>query len=165
MKQSTTVIGGDALAGLIETAKSLPRLRKNYNIHRDLNDPVQRLYNAMEPNTYVRPHRHQGGNRWEFFQIVSGRAAILTFDEHGVVCEKIELSGTGPNFAVEIPGNVWHTVVSLETGTVLFEIKQGPYQAVSDKDFAPWAPKEGVPEASNVIHWLCNANPGDVWLR
>jgi cupin fold WbuC family metalloprotein len=163
MKTKVTVIGKAALTSLSETAKSLPRLRKNHNVHTDLNDPVQRLYNAMEPNTYVRPHRHQGGSRWEFFQIVSGRAAILTFNQQGMVLEKIELSSNGPNYAIEIPGDSWHTIVSLETGTVLFEVKQGPYQAVSDKDFASWAPLEGEAAANGLVRWCAEAKPGYAW--
>ena len=163
MQQDLTIIDTDMLTGLSETAKSLPRLRKNHNVHTDLNDPVQRLFNAMEPGTYVRPHRHQGGNRWEFFQIVSGRAAVLTFNEQGVLLEKVELNCRGPRVAVEIPGNTWHTIVSLECGTVLFEIKQGPYQAVTDKDFAAWAPLEGEPGASRLVSWFAEADAGDVW--
>ena len=39
-------------------AKQSPRLRMNYNFHEELDDPVNRLLNAMEPGTYIRPHRH-----------------------------------------------------------------------------------------------------------
>ena len=163
MNQDLTVIGKDTLAILSETAKSIPRLRKNFNVHTDLNDPVQRLYNAIEPNTYVRPHRHQGRSRWEFFQIVSGSAVVLTFDEQGTVLEKIELSSRGLNCAIEIPGDTWHTVASLEAGTVLFEVKQGPYQAVTDKDFALWAPIEGQPTAKALTQWFVEAQSGDSW--
>lgn len=162
MNNKITVIGKRILTALSDTAKSVPRLRKNYNIHPGLEDPVQRLYNAMEPGTYVRPHRHQGAGRWEFFQIVSGSAAAMTFDAHGTVLEKVQLSARGPDYAVEIPADTWHTIVSLEHETVLFEVKQGPYQAVTDKDFAPWAPAEGEPGVTAFIQWLKHANPGDV---
>ena len=165
MDQNVIVLGQDTFTNLSETAKAIPRLRKNYNVHADLNDPVQRLYNALEPNTYVRPHRHQGEDRWEFFQIVFGSAVILTFNERGTVLEKIKLSSKGPNYAVEIPGNSWHTVVSLEIGTVLFEVKQGPYQAGTDKDFAPWTPLEGEPAANALVRWFVEASPGDAWLQ
>jgi cupin fold WbuC family metalloprotein len=165
MKNSVTIVTVGMLEGLGETAKTLPRRRKNFNIHTDLNDPVQRLYNAMEPSTYVRPHRHQGGDRWEFFQIVSGKALVLTFNEKGVVLERFELCSTGPNFALEIPGDTWHTVVSLQSGTVLFEVKQGPYRAVTDKDFAAWAPLEGEPSAHDFVHWLAGAKPGNGWSQ
>lgn len=162
MDKGLTVIDNHALVELSKTAQSVPRLRKNLNIHAQLDDPVQRLFNAMEPGTYVRPHRHPGKDRWEFFQIVSGRAAVLTFDQTGTVQEKIELSQTGPNVAIEIPGNQWHTLVSLQSGTVLFEIKQGPYQPLSDKDFATWAPQEGDRAVESFVQWFTDAHPGDL---
>jgi cupin fold WbuC family metalloprotein len=161
MNKGLIVIDHKILTDLSKTAQSLPRLRKNHNIHPQLDDPVQRLYNAMEPHTYVRPHRHPGENRWEFFQIVSGNAAVLTFDQHGMIQEKIVLSQSGPNVAIEIPGNEWHTIVSLQGGTVLLEIKQGPYQPLSDKDFAPWAPEEGANNVETFVRWFNDARPGD----
>ena len=44
-------------------AKALqsPRLRMNYNFHEKLDDPINRLLNAMEPGTYLRPHWNSGG--------------------------------------------------------------------------------------------------------
>jgi cupin fold WbuC family metalloprotein len=162
MNDTVIVIDNKLLAALSETAQSSPRLRKNHNIHAQLDDPVQRLFNAIEPNTYVRPHRHQGVDRWEFFQIVSGSAAVLTFEPDGKVLEKIVLSQSGPNVAIEIPANTWHTIVSLQPGTVLFEIKKGPYQPVSDKDFALWAPAEGASAAERFVHWFVSAEPGQM---
>ena len=57
-------ITDETLTSLTQQAKQSPRLRMNYNFHSELEDPVQRLCNAMEPGTYVRPHRH--AQRWEF---------------------------------------------------------------------------------------------------
>ena len=54
-------------------------------------------------------------------------------------------------WAVELPGFVWHTVVSFADDTALFEIKPGPYTALADKDFAPWAPSEDCPDAQALI--------------
>ncbi|KPJ93139.1 MAG: hypothetical protein AMJ53_07995 [Gammaproteobacteria bacterium SG8_11] len=155
-----TIIDSKLLAALSESAQSASRLRKNHNIHLQLDDPVQRLYNAMEPCTYVRPHRHQGSDRWEFFQIITGSAVVLAFDSQGKVLEKILLSDKGPNVAVEIPGNIWHTIASLQSGTVLFEIKKGPYRPLSDKDFATWAPAEGDRLAEEFVQWFVRAEPG-----
>jgi cupin fold WbuC family metalloprotein len=162
MNKTVAVIDNSLLTALSDAARSNPRLRQNHNIHTQLDDPVQRLYNAMEPNTYVRPHRHPGGDRWEFFQIVSGRAAVLTFEPDGKILEKIILSAAGPNVAIEIPGNSWHTIVSLQPGTVLFEIKKGPYQPATDKDFATWAPSEGESAAENFVQWFVDAEPGQM---
>jgi cupin fold WbuC family metalloprotein len=132
------------LAELVLKAQASPRRRANFNLHPELDDPVQRFLNAVEPGTYVRPHRHvTPAPKWELFVALAGRIAILVFDDAGTVTERIEVAAAGPVRAVEIPAGAWHGLVVLDPGTVLFEFKQGPYAATSDKDFAAWAPAEG----------------------
>jgi hypothetical protein len=63
------------------------------------------------------------------------------------VTNRVDLSENGPVHAVEIPEKAWHTMASLEKGSVLIEIKPGPYAPLSDKDFAAWAPEEGTEDA------------------
>lgn len=156
------VISDTDLQDLIETARASPRKRKNHNLHPVLEDPVQRLCNAFEPGTYLRPHRHPEAGRWELFVMLKGKAAILTFDQNGQVDARVELSAQGPNRIIEIPPDTWHTLVSLQDGTVLFEIKQGPYHALTDKDFAVWAPPENDAHAADFVAWYEIAQPGDV---
>jgi cupin fold WbuC family metalloprotein len=155
------IIACDDLDQLSSQANASARLRKNLNVHTDLDDPVQRLFNAMQPNTYVRPHRHVGEGRWEFFQVVRGRALVLLFDDSGRVTEKSELCDKGPNIAVEIPSNTWHTLVSMQPETVLFEVKSGPYKPLTDKDFAAWAPQEGDYRCKHFLQWFHTAEIGD----
>jgi hypothetical protein len=57
---------------------------------------------------------------------------------------------------VEIPERTYHTLISLETGSVAYEIKAGPYTPLTAKDFAPWAPAEGNPEVENFMQSLLN---------
>ena len=155
------VITHHELQGVSETARGLPRLRKNLNVHETLDASVQRLFNAMEPGTYIRPHRHARPNGWELMLAIHGRFAILLFDHQGHVIERHELSSQSGPVAAEIPAQAWHTVVSLESGTVMFEIKEGPYTPVEDKDFAHWAPQESDPKASGFIAWFTQARPGE----
>ncbi len=150
----------DVVGNLQEAARSRERLRLNLNVHPRLDDPVQRLFNAMEPGTYVRPHRH-APDRWELFLILRGRAAVLEMDDHGTVTGRCDLAPAGASVAVEIPGGSWHTVVALDGGTLLFEVKPGPYAPLTDKDFAPWAPPEGAPGAAAFEVWLRRARVGD----
>lgn len=153
---------GDAqLEALTEQARSTPRRRKNFNLHEQLDDPIQRLCNAFEPGTYVRPHRHPQAGRWELFSVLRGGVGILLFDDEGLVLEQTRLSDRGPHYIIEIPDNTWHTVFSLHSGTVLFEVKQGPYEPLSDKDFAPWAPPEGDPQVQRFVDWFARARSGD----
>jgi cupin fold WbuC family metalloprotein len=136
------------------------RQRANLNLHATLSDPIQRFFNALHEGAYVRPHRHESG-RWETFVILSGRVVLLTFDAHGNVLQRAELSPAGPQVAVEVPGGEWHTLAAVGAGTVLFELKPGPYLSVSDKEFAAWAPKERDPMATLFELWFHTARPGD----
>lgn len=146
---------------LSAAAREAPRRRKNLNLHAELEDPVQRLCNALEPGTYVRPHRHTGADRWELFVALRGAAAILGFDDTGCIIERVELAAGGPVFGAEIAEASWHSLAALVPGTVLFEIKRGPYTALTDKDFAAWAPSEGAREAAAWADWFARARIGD----
>lgn len=164
MQNKVKIINSTAIDELSKKAHSASRLRMNHNIHETLDDPVQRLYNAMQLNTYVKPHRHSGNDRWELFQVLCGSAAILIFEANKIT-EKIVISAAGPNYAVEIPSNAWHSIVCLQANTVLFEIKKGPYLPTSDKDFAAWAPDEETPGAVEFVQWMINAKVGDTATR
>lgn len=153
-------IAADALAALRAEAAASPRLRKNLNLHETLDDPIQRLCNAFEPGTYLRPHRHSAPGTWELFIVLTGRAAMLTFDDAGGVTARAELQAGGPVVAVEVPAGAWHSLVSLAPGTVLFEVKRGPYRPTGENDFASWAPKEGAPEAGAFVAWMTHADVG-----
>jgi cupin fold WbuC family metalloprotein len=145
---------------LLSSAAVSPRLRANANMHPSLDDPVQRFVNAMEPGTYVRPHRHREEGRWELFVIVAGAVGVLSFDENGRVIERVELNPESGAIAVEIPPGSWHAVVCLVPATLLFEVKPGPYAKTTDKDFATWAPAEGEPNCAQFERWLREARPG-----
>ncbi|WP_127477332.1 WbuC family cupin fold metalloprotein [Sulfurivermis fontis] len=136
------------------------RGRSNFNLHPQLSDPVQRFLNAIEPGSYVRPHRHGNPPRWELFVVRHGAAVILLLDDDGVVDERVELDTGGAVRAAEIPAGVWHTVVARAPGTVLFEFKEGPYAPLSDKDFAAWAPTEGDPMCPHWVRRFLAAMPG-----
>lgn len=145
---------------LAERAEVAPRRRINHNLHPTLDDPVQRFCNALALGSYVRPHRHVAPPKWELFAILHGAAAVLTFDADGRVRERVEL-GRGGGVVVEVPPGTWHTVVALDAGAVLLEVKEGPYQPVSGKDFATWAPGEGGADAGRFVQWFGVAQPGD----
>ena len=143
-----------------EAARS-PRRRKNLTVPPVLADPVQRLFNAMEPGTYARPHRHARDNGWELMVVVRGTFAVLRFDEAGCVLARVDLRAGDGDCAVEIPAHAWHCVVSLAPGTIMFEVKPGPYSPLEDKDFAAWAPPEGDARAPDWVRWFETAKPGE----
>ena len=158
---TTKAISLDDLRQLSATAATEARLRKNLNVHASLDANVQRLFNAMEPDTYIRPHRHARDQGWELMLAIRGRFAVLFFDETGSVAERHELSSEVGLMAIEVPARTWHSVVSLEAGTVMFEVKEGPYTPVDDKDFALWAPREGESAAKPLLDWFKRAKPGE----
>lgn len=130
-------------------ARNSVRLRRNHNLHAEP-ELVQRFLNVMQPGTYVRPHRHlrsSPGEGFECFLLLQGIMGVLLLDPEGAVIQQLRLDGAGPLRGVEIPEGVFHTLVALAPDTVMFEIKQGPYQPTSDKDFLGAFPEEGTPEA------------------
>lgn len=135
------------LDALSSAALVAPRRRQNLNLHADYADPCQRLFNAVEPESYVRPHRHSDPPKSECFVAVRGRLALLLFDDRGEVTQRVALAPQGPVVAAEVPAGAWHAVIAVAPGSIFFETKPGPYVALTDKDFAPWAPAEGSEEA------------------
>ena len=93
------------LDALTVKAKDAPRKRAHFNLHPELHDPVQRLCIAMEPGTYVRPHRHSDPETWEVLVILRGSLALNIFDERGKVLERTVLKAGGPITALEFPLN------------------------------------------------------------
>jgi len=138
------IINQQLLDEITAAAKVNPRKRKNWNIHPDDGFPAHRLLNAMEPASYIRPHRHLDPLKAETFMIVRGRLGILVFDENGVVTEKLLLTAEGENIGADIPAGVFHTAVSLAEGTIFFEAKAGPYRPLSDDEKPAWAPEDGT---------------------
>ncbi|MGK0288667.1 MAG: cupin fold WbuC family metalloprotein [bacterium] len=113
----------------------------HYNFHQD-EDNAQRFLNAIEPESYIRPHRHIDPLKDEAFLILRGKGVIATFEDDGTVNEVFILDPTTGNLGVDIPAGVYHTIISLQSGSVFYEVKPGPYVATSDKNFASWAPEE-----------------------
>lgn len=153
------IIDAAVLDGLKEAAGASPRRRAHHTLHEELSDPIQRVVIALEPGTYVRPHRHVD-RVWELFVLAEGMLAVLGFDDDGRVTDRVELRAGGPRM-VELPGGTWHSIVALEPGTLALEVKPGPYRPATDKDFAAWAPAEGDAAAPAMVAWLERARAGE----
>ena len=148
------IIDRDKLDQLSCTAAASERRRKNLNLLEDYTDPCQRLFNAMEPGTYIRPHRHLDPPKAECFLAVRGRMALIVFADNGEI-EQIVQFGTGCDvLGVDLPAGSWHCMVALEEGSIFFETKPGPYTPHAAEDLAPWAPVEGHPAATEYLDEL-----------
>lgn len=136
----------ELIDSLIAQAAQSPRLRVPYNFH-EHHEPVQRMINAIVPGSYVTPHKHQNPDKVELIAALTGRAAMLRYDNDGAIADLFLLDANGPVRGVDIPPGVYHNFVALTPCAVL-EIIQGPYHPDTHKQFAPWAPREGSPEAA-----------------
>jgi len=142
------VITAADLRDLLKEAEESPRKRAVLNPHRE-DDPLGFFHNALIPGTYVQPHKHEGKD--EFFQIVIGQVLVVIFDDNGEI-QSVELLSQQHRDAESCrinPGE-WHSVIALEP-SVLLEVKLGPYDPSTAKTFAPWAPTEEDPEASEFL--------------
>lgn len=112
---------------LTAQAKASPRLRMNYDLRNSAEDMSQRMLNAIEPGSPLPIHRHQKSS--ETVVCLRGRLVWEFYDELERICtETVELSPNGPVVAMNIPIGQWHTVRALESGSVILECKDGPYE-------------------------------------
>jgi cupin fold WbuC family metalloprotein len=143
---------------LIGQAKNNSRGRQHCNIHHSYEEPCQRLFNAIEPGSYIRPHRHTKDPRDELLVAIRGKMAVFTFDDSGKVVRMVPLMAAAGNFSttvgVEVSSDVWHTVIALESGSILLEVKAGPFDPSQPKDLAPWAPEEGTIHSKKFLDLL-----------
>jgi len=144
---------------LSSTAAAAPRLRANRNFHAELSAPVQRLAIAMEPGTYVRPHRHS--HSWELLTVLRGSFEVIIFDDAGVVSERIKLGEEARVLAM--PANTWHSVQSCEPGSVVFEVKLGPYAPLTEENLAAWSPAEGDAAVAELMAFMRVAKVGELY--
>jgi len=126
------LINKNLLDNLTEQAKSSPRLRMNYDLRNTPEDQSQRMLNAIEPGSPMAIHRHQKSS--ETVVCLRGRIVEEFYDDLERRCtEAIELSPEGV-VALNIPAGQWHTVRSLESGTVIMEMKDGAYEPLGPED-------------------------------
>lgn len=119
------IIDKRILDELAEQAKASPRLRKNYNFHQSLDEKCHRFLNAVEPGTVVPVHRHP--TKDETFVILRGKVKVTTHNDDGSIIESVVLCAEEGRYGVNIPKGVWHTLESLESGSCIFECKEGPF--------------------------------------
>lgn len=119
------IIDQQMLDSLSDLAKASPRQRMNLNFHQSLDEKCHRFLNAMEPGTVVPVHHHP--TKDETFVLLRGKAMVRMYGDDGTELECVLLSPAEGRYGVNIPKGVWHTVESLESGTVLFECKEGPF--------------------------------------
>ena len=120
----------EILDELTAQAKASPRLRMNFDLRNSPEDKSQRMLNALEPGTFMPIHRHRSTS--ETIVCVRGHFEEYLYDEKGMLTETIDMQPGG--IVLNIPLGQWHSLRSLESGTVLLEIKEGAYEPLSQED-------------------------------
>lgn len=147
------------LNNLTEQAKASPRLRMNYDLRNSAEDQSQRMLNAIEPGSPLPIHRHQKSS--ETVVCLRGRLVEEFYDELERMCtEAIELSPNGPVVALNIPIGQWHTVKALESGTVILEMKDGPYEPLGPEDTLEPALTTRIKQFMEEEARSCSMDPG-----
>ena len=122
----------ELLNELTAKAKSSPRLRMNLDLRNSAADGSQRMLNAIEPGSPLPIHRHMKSS--ETVVCLRGHLREVFYNDAGTVTEVIDLQPGGDCVALCIPIGQWHSVEVLESGTVILECKDGPYEPQSPED-------------------------------
>lgn len=147
-------IGDQLLNRVSDEARKNVRQRKHHNFHGSYQEPVQRLVNAIEPGSYIRPHMHKDPDKLEIFFVLRGKLLVIEFETDGKIKDSCVLDTALGQYGVEIYPGSYHMVVGLEPETVAYEVKNGPFDPGSDKRFAPWAPEEGSEEGKRYLQQM-----------
>lgn len=126
------IIDSTLLDNLTDEAKRSPRLRMNYDLRNSSEDGSQRMLNAMEPGTEIPVHRHTKSS--ETVVVIRGSIRQNFYDADGKLTESEVYKAGGPVSICVVPLGAWHNSESLESGTIIFEAKDGAYEPLRDDD-------------------------------
>jgi cupin fold WbuC family metalloprotein len=153
MSRGIQLIDATLIDATLARALTAPRGRINHNFHPSLDSNLHRFLNAWTRGSYAAPHRHLQVPKPESFVVLRGELGLFVFDDAGTITDKFILGRNGL-VGIDLEPGLWHTVTALSETAVCFEVKSGPYDAATDKEFAPWAPREGDPEAASYLQRL-----------
>lgn len=125
-------INKELLDNLTAQAKVNPRLRQSFDLRTTTEDNSQRMLNAMEPGTVMPIHRHR--NTSETMVMIRGKLIERLYDDNGNVTDEILMEPCGEYAMIQIEAGQWHSLEVLESGTVIFEAKDGRYMPLGEED-------------------------------
>ena len=126
------VIDNNLLDDLTRRAKNSPRLRMNYDLRNNENDQSQRMLNALEPDTDMPIHRHRGSS--ETVVVLRGKVLWIYYDNEGNETDRFLVAPNSELCGISVPQGQWHSLVCLESGTVIFEAKDGAWEPLAPED-------------------------------
>ena len=126
------VIDNRLLDELSAEAKASPRLRMNMDLRNSAADQSQRMLNALEPGTVMPIHRHRTSS--ETVVIIRGKIQWVFYDDDGNETERVTLDANGEPRCLNVEKGRWHSLECLESGSVLFECKDGEYRPLTEEE-------------------------------
>lgn len=153
-KSEVTLIDKSMIEKAVELSRESPRKRIISPLHKSDSDTLHRMFNVIQPGSYIRPHNHKTDNKAESIIVLRGGICVITFDSEGSILSHNNLYANSDVFGVDLEPHIIHTFFALEEDTVIFEVKPGPYIKQQDKGFASWSPKENTPEATVYLNRL-----------
>ncbi len=139
---SLKLINSETIKEVAATAQNSSRHRSIYTYHDNNADKLHRMINVIEPDSYIQPHKHEDPDKTEVFIILQGKLLVVIMADDGRVMESVTLEAGKSPWGVEVPPGVWHTTVSLEPDTAIYEVLEGPWDPKTHKKLAPFAPAE-----------------------
>ena len=124
------VLDKTILDELTSKAKANPRLRYNLDLRNSAEDKSQRMLNALEPGTVMPIHRHKGSS--ETCICIRGYFEEYFYDSEGNLTDTIDMVPGG--VVLNIEAGQWHSLMCLESGTILLEAKDGAYRPLDDDE-------------------------------
>lgn len=113
-------------------AKESPRLRMNYDLRNTPVDLSQRQLNALEPGTIIPIHRHH--NTSETVVVLRGKLIWKHYNDKGELIDSFLLQADSDTCGISSPKGQWHSLNCLESGTVILEVKDGPWKPLADDE-------------------------------
>ena len=117
---------------LTAQAKASPRLRQAYDLRNTPEDNSQRMLNALEPGTVMPIHRHRDTS--ETVVVLRGKVLWLYYDNEGNETDRFVVAPNSELCGISVPKGQWHSLACLESGTVIFEAKDGKYEGMREED-------------------------------
>ena len=126
------LIDTNLLNTLSAQAKASPRLRMNYDLRNTPEDHSQRMLNAVEPGTVMPIHRHRDSS--ETVVVLRGKVKWLYYNDKGEITDTFIVAPNSDLIGLSVPIGQWHSLESLESGSVILETKDGLWEAMKEED-------------------------------
>ena len=124
------IITEEILEELSARSRASERLRANLDLRNSPEDQSQRMLNALELGTVMPIHRHKETS--ETCVCIRGHFEEYFYDENGNITDTVDMVPGG--VVLNIEKGQWHSLKCLESGTVLFEAKDGSYHPLEDDE-------------------------------